>query len=86
MAPRCLHYLCYALIRMDKKNKHPNLRLRVHHSLEEATDAELLEAANTPPIEGIRQTVALILRTYNVTAEQLKARPKKLHITITRSE
>ena len=64
--------------------KRPYKKLRVYHSFEEQAAAEALDAANQPPLERIRETVELILRVYGVTREQLVARRKKLHITITR--
>jgi hypothetical protein len=76
--------ITYLVWRMGKQNKSGNLRLHVYRSFDEAAEAEALEAASKPPLERIRETVALILRTYNVTEEQLKARRKKWHINIIR--
>lgn len=61
-------------------------KLQIFKSFEEAAEAEALQYALQAPIERIRETVELILRTYGVTREQLIARRKKLHITIGRQD
>lgn len=58
------------------------MKLRVFHSFEEAEEAEAYAVSQQPPLERIRETVELILRTYGVTQEQLNNRRKKLHINI----
>ncbi len=61
------------------------MNLRIFKSFEEAAEAEALDSARKDPMEGLRETVELILRTYGVTRADLSARRKeKMHITITR--
>ncbi len=61
-------------------------KIRIFKSFEEAEEAEAMEIARQSPVERLRETVERILRVYGVTREQLKARDKKLHITILRRE
>ena len=62
------------------------MKLRVFHSWEEAAEAEARYDSTQSPVDRIKETVALILRVYGVTQEQLNNRAKKLHINITRYE
>jgi hypothetical protein len=62
------------------------MKLRVFKSWEEAEDAEAAAAALRTPVEQIRDTVALILRVYGVTQEELNKRRGKLRIKILRYE
>ncbi len=56
--------------------------IRIFHSFDDARDQELEAIINQSPIERIRETVALILRVYGVTQEELNKRPRNNHITI----
>lgn len=58
------------------------MKLRVFDSWEAAAAAEVAADALQPPLERIRETVALILRVYGVTQEQLNSQRKKLRINI----
>ena len=62
------------------------MKLRVYKSWEEVEEAEALAAALQPPLERIKETVALIFRVYGVTQEELNNRREKLHIKILRYE
>jgi len=59
-----------------------NINLRIYRSFEEAARSEAMIDARKPPLEGLRETVELILRAYGVTREQLIERRKKMHINI----
>ena len=60
--------------------------VRIFHSFAEAEAAEDEEAANKSPIQRIRDTVQLILRTYGVTQEMLNKRKHDHKITIIKYE
>lgn len=62
------------------------MKLRVYKSFDDAADAEAKDAALKAPLDGIRETVALILRVYGVTTEELNNRKKdrRIHIIKTR--
>ena len=62
------------------------MNLRIYKSFEEAAEAEARAAAMKPPMEGLRDTVELILRVYGVTREQLIKRRNKMHINIIRRQ
>jgi len=62
------------------------MKLRIFNSWEEAEEAEAADAALRTPLERIRDTVALILRVYGVTQQELNKRRGKLHIKILRYE
>jgi len=76
----------------EKKQSHEDyperrrLKLCIFDSFEAAAEADAEDAAKKSPLEGLRETVELILRTYGVTREQLIERRKKMHITIIRRE
>jgi len=58
------------------------MKLRIFHSFEEANAYDACEAARQAPLDRIRKTVQLILRTYGVTEEDLRKRRKKLKLEI----
>jgi len=58
-------------------NPKKNINLRIFKSFEEAVEAEALDNARKPPLEGLKETVELILRVYGVTREQLMERRKE---------
>jgi|GEM_PF-3834730 len=62
------------------------MKLRIFHSWEEMTQAEIEASLKQTPEERIRETVELILRVYGVTREELSNRKEKLKLTITRYE
>ena len=62
------------------------MKLNVFHSWEDAAAAEIAATLLQSPVERIKETVALILRVYGVTEQQLRERRKKLHLTIIRRE
>jgi hypothetical protein len=62
------------------------MKLSVFKSWEEAEEAAAKAISLQSPVERIRETVALILRVYGVTQEELNNRRKKLHIKILRYE
>jgi hypothetical protein len=61
------------------------MTLRTFSSFEAAAQAEAADSARKPPMEGLRETVELILRAYGVTREQLAANRKKMRLTIIRN-
>lgn len=66
----------------DDHSSMKGMKLRVFHSWDDAAKAEATDALRQSPVERIKETVALILRVYGVTQEQLNSRRKKLHINI----
>ncbi|MCW3122402.1 MAG: hypothetical protein JWQ38_1894 [Flavipsychrobacter sp.] len=62
------------------------MKLRIFNSWEEAAVADARDTICQSPIERIRETVALILRVYGVTEEDLRKRRGKLHINIIQSK
>lgn len=56
--------------------------LKVYHSFEEMNEGDAEYAASIDPIEGLRNTLDLILNAYGVSREKLKLRiyPDKLTI------
>ena len=62
------------------------MKLRFFNCWETAAAAEASDVARQTPVERIRETVALILRTYGVTEDDLNRQRKKLHIKITTTE
>lgn len=67
---------------MEGKSNAHKIKLRIYNSFEEATRSEAADAANKSRLDGLRDTVALIMRVYGVTEESLRERRKKLHIKI----
>jgi len=61
----------------------PNRDITIHHSFEEMETAQARDAASLDPVEGLRQTVELILRVYSTNREELKKRVRANRITIT---
>ena len=57
-------------------------KISIYHSFEEAEKAEREFILNQAPAERIKQTVDLILRTYNTTREELARRKKNKSIQI----
>lgn len=52
------------------------MKLRVFKSWQDAAEEEARQDALQLPLERIKETVALILRAYGVTQEQLNRRTK----------
>jgi hypothetical protein len=71
---------------MDSPANKKKMKLRIFRSFEEAAEAEAADDARKPPMEGLKETVELILRVYGVTREQLIANRKKMRLTIIRQE
>ena len=64
---------------------HSHKQIHIHTSVEEMDANRLRHAAALDPVEGLRQTVELILRVYGVTREDLRKRGPFKKITITRA-
>ena len=62
------------------------MKLRIFNSWEEAAAADAQDAIRQSPIDRIRETVALILRVYGVTEDDLRKRRGKLHITFSKPD
>lgn len=60
--------------------------IRFYNSFEEAKQDEINFIINQSPIERIQQTVALILRAFNVTHESLRNRQRNNTIKIIKAE
>jgi hypothetical protein len=56
--------------------------LKVYHSFEEMNEGDAEYAASIHPIEGLRNTIELILLAYGVTREELETRVYSDKITV----
>ncbi len=60
-----------------------NKIITIHQSYEEMESARYRHAASVDPVQGLRETMELILRVYGTSREELKKRPRPTRITIT---
>lgn len=57
-------------------------KIKIYDSLEQAELDAIAEILGQSPVERLRETVELILRTYNTTREELKSRKSTKTIRI----
>lgn len=57
--------------------------LTIHQSFEEMESARYRYAASIDPVQGLRETVDLIVRVYGTSREELNSRPRPCRVTIT---
>lgn len=63
-----------------------NKDIKIYQTLEEMESDRYRHAASVDPLQGLRETVELILRAYGATREELNKRPRPTQITITKYE
>ena len=61
-----------------------NPELKIYNSFEEQEDDQRKYSASLTPIERLRQTVELIIRSYGYTRESLKSQDSDNKVTITK--
>lgn len=61
-----------------------NKVITIHQSLEDMESDRSRYAAAVDPVQGLRETVELILRAYGTTREELNKRGRPAQITITK--
>ncbi len=60
-----------------------NKDIKIYQSFEEMESDRSRHAASMDPVQGLRETVELILRAYGTSRAELKKRPRPTRITIT---